>query len=47
MNTCRVLQEAARGLVESAATSVYMDSGIENLNRPVDELVGGGPLRTP
>ena len=44
MNTCVVLQEAARGLAASAATSVYMDSGVENLNGKVDELVAGSPL---
>jgi putative transposase len=44
MNTCQVLREAARGRAASAATSVYMDAGVENINGKVDEFVGRGPL---
>ena len=43
MNTCYVLQQAAAGLSESE-TKVYMDSGVENLNKDVDKLLEGGML---
>jgi putative transposase len=43
MSTCYVLQHAANCLHESEA-KVYMDSGVENLNREVDKLLEAGTL---
>ena len=43
MNTCFVLEEAASCL-EKAEAEVYMDSGVENINRTVDKLFEGGAL---
>jgi transposase InsO family protein len=43
MSTCYVLQQAADYLHEPE-TKVYMDSGVENLNRDVDKLLEDGTL---
>ena len=43
MNTCYVLQRAAAGLSDPA-TKVYMDSGVENLNKDVDKPLENGAL---
>ncbi len=43
MNTCHVLQHAANCLGNSV-TQVYMDSGVENLNKNVDKLLEVGTL---
>jgi transposase InsO family protein len=43
VNTCFVLEQAASWLTDSA-TKVYMDSGVENLNKEVDKVVGLGIL---
>ena len=43
MNTCYVLNQAAASLSEPE-TKVYMDSGVENLNKDVDKLLEGGTL---
>ena len=43
MNTCLVLNQAAAHLSESE-TKVYMDSGVENLNKEVNKLLEGGTL---
>ena len=43
MNTCSVVQQAATCLGQSAA-KVYMDSGVENLNKDVDKLIECGTL---
>jgi hypothetical protein len=43
MNTLNVLSEAAKELF-SGKTQVYMDSGVENLNRVVDPLFEGPDL---
>jgi transposase InsO family protein len=43
MNTCYVLQHAAACL-SAPATKVYMDSGVENLNKDVDKLLEVGTL---
>jgi transposase InsO family protein len=40
MNTCYVLEHAAKSL-SSSETKVYMDSGVENLNKDVDKLLEG------
>jgi transposase InsO family protein len=44
MNTCLVLKQAATCLDEPE-TQVYMDSGVENLNKDVDQLLACGALR--
>jgi hypothetical protein len=43
MNTCYVLEHAAKSLSNSE-TKVYMDSGVENLNRDVDKLLESGTI---
>jgi transposase InsO family protein len=43
MNTCYVLEHAAKSL-RNLETKVYMDSGVENLNRNVDELLASGTI---
>jgi len=43
MNTCFVLNQAA-ACVSEPETKVYMDSGVENLNKEVDKLLEGGIL---
>ncbi len=43
MNTCFVLSQAAARLSEPE-TKVYMDSGVENLNKEVDKLLEAGIL---
>ncbi len=43
MNTCHVLQHAANCLGNSV-TQLYMDSGVENLNKNVDKLLEVGTL---
>jgi hypothetical protein len=43
MNTCYVLQRAAAGL-GGPETKVYMDSGVENLNKHVDKLLEDSAL---
>jgi len=43
MNTCLVLNQAAACL-SVPETKVYMVSGVENLNRDVDQLLEGGTL---
>jgi transposase InsO family protein len=43
MNTCYVLQQAAACL-SKPETKVYMDSGVENLNKNVDKLLEGSTL---
>lgn len=43
MNTCFALKQAAACLSESE-TKVYMDSGVENLNKDVDQLFEGSIL---
>ncbi|MBN1611873.1 MAG: DDE-type integrase/transposase/recombinase [Polyangiaceae bacterium] len=44
MNTCRVLAQAASNLQRPDA-KVYMDSGVENLNKDVDALFSGSALQ--
>jgi putative transposase len=44
MNTCLVLRQAAPCLSEPE-TKVYMDSGVENLNKDVDQLLECGSLQ--
>jgi hypothetical protein len=44
--TCQVLMEAAKNLpTGSDAATVVADSGVENVNRAVDDLLGLGQLR--
>ncbi len=43
MNTCFILEQAARCL-EQPEASVTMDSGVENINKDVDELLERGRL---
>ena len=43
MNTCLVLNQAAASL-SVPETKVYMDSGVENLNKDVDKLLEGGAI---
>jgi len=43
MNTCYVLRQAAACL-NGSDTKVYMDSGVENLNKDVDKLLESGTL---
>ena len=43
MNTCDVLQQAAACL-SKPETRAYMDSGVENLNKDVDQLLEAGTL---
>ena len=44
--TCQVLAEAATQLPElGGPATLYADSGVENVNDPVDDLLGLGKLR--
>ena len=45
-NTCAILVEAAKALsANDASATVVADSGVENVNRQVDDLLGLGQLR--
>jgi transposase InsO family protein len=45
MNTCDVLRTAAEHIGATTKASVFMDSGVENLNGTVDRVFDGGGLR--
>jgi transposase InsO family protein len=44
-NTCAILVEAAKNLRASVGTTFVADSGVENVNSAVDDLLGLGQLR--
>jgi putative transposase len=43
--TAELLKEAAKGLPENTVPSAVMDSGVENVNGSVNELVSDGTIR--
>ena len=43
--TAEILQEAATGLPENTVPSAVMDSGVENVNTKVNELVSDGTIK--